>query len=245
MYKFRQNVFVLFSAVLFFVALFVVIPSVHAAIVINNTRVIYEQREKEVTVQINNQGSSPLLLQSWIDDGDPKASPDNLNVPFVLTPPINRVDAGKSQTVRIRYSGQPLPNDRESMFWFNALEIPAKANASDEDSRNFLQMAFRTRIKLFFRPTGLKGTPEEAAKALSWVADGNGITAINKTPWNISLVDMEVMVNGKKTKVDGDTVSPFGKRTFVVKNGPSGKEIAWRYVNDYGAVNSVQGPLGR
>ncbi|HIF2548603.1 TPA: fimbria/pilus periplasmic chaperone [Salmonella enterica] len=37
-----------------------------AAIVINTTRVVYPQNEREVTVRIDNQGKGPVLLQSWI-----------------------------------------------------------------------------------------------------------------------------------------------------------------------------------
>ncbi|WP_219367204.1 fimbria/pilus periplasmic chaperone, partial [Enterobacter chuandaensis] len=37
-----------------------------------------------------------------------------------------------------------------------------------KENLNQLQLAFRTRIKFFYRPDGLKGTPGDAAKGLTW-----------------------------------------------------------------------------
>lgn len=58
-----------------------------ASVVISGTRVIYPADAKEVSVKINNGGPSPVLLQSWIDNGDVNAKPSAIKVPFVLTPP--------------------------------------------------------------------------------------------------------------------------------------------------------------
>ena len=72
-----------------------------ASIVINGTRIIYNGKKKEVTVSVTNNNKVPVLIQNWIDAGLDKAIPEKISVPFVLTPPINRVDAGKSQSLRI------------------------------------------------------------------------------------------------------------------------------------------------
>ncbi|PJI52023.1 molecular chaperone EcpD, partial [Methylobacterium radiotolerans] len=56
------------------------------------------------------------------------------------------------------HTGEPMPQDKESVFWLNVLEIPPK----DKANQNLLQMAFRSRIKLFYRPAGLKGKAEDA-----------------------------------------------------------------------------------
>ncbi|WP_368750197.1 fimbria/pilus periplasmic chaperone [Klebsiella aerogenes] len=215
----------------------------NAAIVINNTRVIYPQKEREVTVRIDNQGKGPVLLQSWVDDGNEKALPEKMNVPFVLTPPVNRIDAGKSQSLRLRYTGASLPTDKESLFWLNALEIPTRQKA-DAD-QNILQMAFRTRIKLFFRPAGLKGEPEEAARKLRWENGTNQVTAVNDSPWHVSLVSVDIQAQGKNQNIEADTVAPFGRRTFPAAGKGQVKVVNWQYVNDYGAVHTVKVGAGR
>lgn len=53
-----------------------------ANIVINGTRVLYPENNKEVIVQLINTGDAPALVQSWIDDGDINSTPETANVPF-------------------------------------------------------------------------------------------------------------------------------------------------------------------
>lgn len=72
-----------------------------------------------------NQGQQPLLVQSSLDDGHEDVDPQTLNVPFIASP-SRRVDPKQGLTVRLNWDGQPLPTDRESVYWFNALEIPGK-----------------------------------------------------------------------------------------------------------------------
>jgi len=204
-----------------------------ASIVINGTRVIYPSGEKEVTVKLNNAGSKPVLIQSWIDNGNTEARPENISVPFTLTPPINRIEAGKGQTLRLSYTGTSLPANRESVFWLNVLEIPAK-NANT-GSQNRLQMAFRSRIKLFFRPAGLAGNANDAAKYLTWSAQPGGIMATNPTPYYVSLVT--VTVNGKQ--LEGQMVAPGANQKFAMQ-AAAGNKIDIDFVNDYGAINKTE-----
>lgn len=201
-----------------------------ASIVISGTRVIYPSDAKEVSVKISNAGSSPVLLQSWIDSGDTDAKPAEIKVPFVLTPPMNRVDASKGQTLRISYAGGALPMDKESVFWLNVLEIPAKNPAKSDENR--LQMAFRTRIKLFYRPAGLAGNANDAAKAITWHTQGKQVHATNPTPYFASLVNLSI--NGKT--LDSAMIAPFSTMLLDLP-GQAGSNISGTYVNDYGAVH--------
>ena len=201
-----------------------------ASIVISGTRVIYPSDAKEVSVKISNAGPSPVLLQSWLDSGDANAKPAAIKVPFVLTPPMNRVEGGKGQTLRISHTGGSLPMDKESVFWLNVLEVPAKSQAKADENR--LQMAFRTRIKLFYRPAGLEGNANEAANAVTWSRQGNKVQATNPTPYYVSFVNLSV--NGKK--LDGAMIAPRESKTLDLP-GNAGSKITGSFVNDYGAVN--------
>lgn len=212
------------------IAIFSSSSSSLASVVLSGTRVIYPSDAKEVSVKINNVGPSPVLLQSWIDNGDPNAKPAAIKVPFVLTPPMNRVEQGKGQTLRISYAGGSLPMDRESVFWLNVLEVPAKSEAKTSENR--LQMAFRTRIKLFYRPAGLQGNANDAYKTVTWNTQGGKVQATNPTPFYVNFVNLSV--NGKK--LDNAMVAP---RSSMVLNlaGNGGNKISGSVVNDYGAVN--------
>lgn len=202
-----------------------------ASIVITGTRVIYPSDAKEVSVKLNNAGKLPVLVQSWIDKGDANAKPESIKVPFILTPPINRVEAGKGQTLRISYTGEALPTDKESVFWLNVLEIPAKSKVSTAE--NYLQMAFRSRIKFFYRPVGLQGDANEAAKAVTWTAKGNTLLANNPTPYFVSFVTLST--SGKK--IEGSMVAPYSALT-VKLSGHAGSKVSGEYVNDYGAIRN-------
>lgn len=202
-----------------------------ASIVITGTRVIYPSDAKEVSVKLNNAGKLPVLVQSWIDKGDANAKPETIKVPFILTPPINRVEAGKGQTLRISYTGEALPVDKESVFWLNVLEIPAKSKVSTAE--NYLQMAFRSRIKFFYRPVGLQGDANEAAKAVTWTAKGNTLLANNPTPYFVSFVTLSA--NDKK--IEGSMVAPYSTQT-VKLSGHAGSKVSGEYVNDFGAIRN-------
>ena len=132
-------------------------------------------------VNLENRGNKPLLVQTWLDDGRDDVNPQELKLPFVITPPVSRIDPKNGQSLRITYMGKPLPQDRESLYWFNVLEIPPKSKAKEGESLNQLQLAFRTRIKFFFRPDGLKGSPLQAATDMTWSAkkDGNAVQLLS------------------------------------------------------------------
>ncbi|RKQ40810.1 molecular chaperone [Enterobacter sp. R1(2018)] len=219
-----------------FACIFLFSTSAMASAVISGTRVIYPSDSKEVSVKITNNGSSPVLLQSWIDNGVQDARPASVRVPFVLTPPLNRVDAGKGQTLRISFTGGAMPLDKESIFWLNVLEVPGKNMKKAVE--NTLQMAFRSRIKLFYRPAGLKGNANEAPKEVIWSARGNTLEATNPTPYYANFVNLQV--NGKH--VDGAMVAPKSSLKINL-SATAGNRISGGYINDYGAVNDFSATI--
>jgi chaperone protein EcpD len=217
-----------------------------ASVVISGTRVVYPGSEKEITVKLTNSGTLPVLVQSWVDTGDVKARPEKIQVPFILTPPINRINPSKSQTLRLSYTATPaLPEDRESVYWLNVLEIPP---VTKEAAPNRLQVAFRTRIKLFYRPAALadKEKANEAGKQLRWSVNGGELRAGNASPYFVSLVSVTVKQGSRKTTAEGEMVPPRGDRSFRMKDGGlvrSGAEVIWQYINDWGAVETEKGTL--
>ncbi|EOF9297450.1 fimbrial chaperone [Enterobacter bugandensis] len=217
----------------------------NADVVISGTRVIYQQSMKDVIVNMSNRGQNPLLLQIWLDDGRTNMNPQELKLPFIITPPITRIDPGKGQSVRIAYLKQPLPQDRESLFWFNVLEIPKKSAAKVGESQNQLQLAFRTRIKLFFRPDGLKGSPADAMKQVKWsqARQDNTLSVVgrNDSPYNVSISSATFNVGGKKYEIASKSIKPFSSETMAVKgltNTASG-EVQYLAINDYGGTELI------
>jgi chaperone protein EcpD len=210
-----------------------------AAIIVDRTRVIYSDNEKEVTIRITNPGHSPVLVQSWLDIGDVEEVPEKIMTPFIMTPSINRINPGKSQTLRLSYVGTPaLPEDRESIFWLNILEIPPVIQGSATDR---LQVAYRTRIKLFYRPKAVskKVSAYEAANQLVWSVDSGVLKASNDSPYFISLVSVAIVLGSKKVYVNGEMVSPKGNQRFNIKDTSllqAGANVTYTYIDDLGAV---------
>lgn len=233
-------------ALVFLAALLPVTPA-HAGVVIAGTRVVYPAQEKEVSLGLNNEAQRPSLVQLWIDDGDQDTPPEEAKAPFVVTPPLLRMDAGARQAVRIRFTGPAQPGDRESLYWVNVLEIPP---SSAEEDR--LDLAFRSRIKLFYRPAGLPGEADSAHRQLRWSlqqrAGGLAVQVDNPTPWHVSFAAISLTVDGKVSADTGSgMVAPRAAQAFpldgLATRPPGAIGIEYSTITDVGAVQPASASL--
>jgi chaperone protein EcpD len=235
------------------IALSAATGAANASVVIAGTRVVFPAASGEVTVRLNNNGEQPALVEAWIDSGNPNSTPDTSNVPFLITPPLVRMNAGKGQSLRIVYTGQPLPDDRESLFWLNVLEIPPKPTAKPGEEQNTLQFAVRSRLKLFFRPANLTGDALTAAQQVTWtvVADGAGyaLEARNPTPYHITFSKLSLSVGSVAYAPDNGMVAPLSSQRLPVKSlgraPAAGTVVEYTVVNDFGAAASYKGTIAR
>ncbi|MBB4862308.1 P pilus assembly chaperone PapD [Pseudomonas nitritireducens] len=226
------------------VAACLMIAQAQASIVITGTRVVYDASQREVTVKLSNDGQSPMLVQSWIDEGNVQATPDTSAAPFVLTPPIARIDPSKGQALRIRYTGQKvLPQDSESLFWLNVLEVPP----SSAEGQNRLKIAFRSRVKLFYRPAGLPGNVTAAAEQLQWRLRRNGpdwaLECRNDSPYYVTLGKVSVSSNGQTASptldINSSMLAPGEQKMMPLKNSAvlgSGGKVDYTSISDLGAT---------
>lgn len=217
-----------------------------AGVVIASTRVIYPGQENQVTVSLtNDEEKSPLLIHAWIDDGREQDTPAQLNVPFLLTPPVFRMEPSKAQALRISYlKDKPLPTDKESVFWLNVLEVPPKPKSVDGKAPNTMQLAFRTRIKLFFRPTKLPGSVGEAPGQLRWKLVTQGtehlLEASNPSAYFISFEKVTLASDGKENKSDNpQMIAPGGTQRFPLKElhlaSGARAQVHFNSIDDYGS----------
>ncbi|MCS6619976.1 fimbria/pilus periplasmic chaperone [Escherichia coli] len=42
-------------------------------------------------MKLNNNGKLPVLIQSWVDNGDPDKKPDDSQAPFIITPRLTEL----------------------------------------------------------------------------------------------------------------------------------------------------------
>jgi chaperone protein EcpD len=229
------------------------VGNVDASVTIGGTRVVYPLDQREVTVKLDNDSLAPSLVQVWMDDGHPDAKPGDIKVPFLITPPIFRMDPQKSQTLRVMYSGEALPTDRESVYWLNVLDIPPKAKEAPDS--NILQLAFRTRVKVFVRPPKLPGNPEEAPARLSWkiaaAPDGKGeaLSVTNPTPYYVSFSEVDVESSGRTFKNEkGGMVAPHATEVMpiaLMNAVPAGAKVHYTAISDYGGAIKGDATLGQ
>lgn len=233
----------LFSSALF-LFLFVFSFQSTANVIINGTRVVYKSDKKEVTVSLFSENDLPTLVQTWIDDGNSKIADQKIqmkNIPFTIIPPMFRMEPQQGQTLRIIYTGAPLPKDRETVYWINIFEIPPMM---EDNQENNLQIAYRSRIKLFFRPIeiGTK-TTDELAKLLSFklINDNNKIKLQidNSSGQYISFSTLTFTSSNKTYEVpvtDLGMIAPLSNKTYDIGNGltKNNLNVTYEIINDQG-----------
>ncbi|QVN19234.1 fimbrial biogenesis chaperone [Burkholderia pyrrocinia] len=219
-----------------------------AALLLDGTRVIFPERARDVTVRMENSGTEPVLAQSWIDDGRADVPPEQMRTPFVVAPTLVRVEAGRGAVLRITNMQAQLPVDRESVFWLNVLEVPTV----QKDADNQLRFAFRTRIKMFYRPSSLANDVETAQEKLVWKASADAshaggrqisLEVSNPTPYYVSFGMVEGDIGGTFIPAGGGMVAPFGSQRFPLQGAAalSHRPTAVRFVtiDDYGGQSTI------
>ncbi|MCF5666381.1 MULTISPECIES: fimbria/pilus periplasmic chaperone [Pseudomonas fluorescens group] len=207
--------------------------STNAAVGLDRTRVIFDGGKEATSVNItNNNTQLPYLAQGWIEDEDGK----KITTPLIVLPPVQRLEPGKQSQVKVQAlpAAKMLPQDRETVFYFNLREIPPRS-----DKANTLQIALQTRIKLFYRPQAIAPSQQDLSnpwqEKLTLTREGEQYKVNNPTPYYVTLVDA-------RSSKDGKTVPGFEPLMVPPKGalalGPTAKALGTTpylsYVNDYG-----------
>ena len=211
------------------------------------TRVIYEEGKREASISVtnadaampylveswvenyltmDNRGTRPLLVQTWLDDGRDTTNPQELKLPFIVTPPLFRLEPEQKNMLRINYTGAQLPADRESVFWLNVKSIAP----TQKDDVNKLQVNIKSKFKIFYRPKNLAGEAESAWQALTFSTAGNRLVAHNPTAYFVSFFSLSV--GGQELESPG-MIAPFSDQSWPVNR--SGV-VKWRAINDFGGI---------
>ena len=201
-----------------------------AGVIVGGTRVIYNAAQKETSIAVRNpEKTTPYLMQSWVENASPT---DSSKAPFIITPPLFRLDAGQENTLRIVRIGGQLPEDRESLFWLNIKSIPSSSKAET----NQLQISVKTRIKLIYRPASLAANAPESYKRLTFSRQGNQLQVTNPTAYQIAFYS--VKVGGVEIKEPG-SITPFGTLSLPLPAGASG-QVSWQTINDFGGITAAE-----
>ncbi|SDA87188.1 chaperone protein EcpD [Pseudomonas sp. NFACC15-1] len=222
-------------ACLLVLALIVQIPASQAALSINGTRLVFTSEQRSAALIVSNPSQQTYAVQTWVNT---ESDDTTTAVPLIASPPLFRLDPGKEQQVQINRLPNDLPEDRESLFFFNVQEIPQAENAES----NVLNIALRTRIKVFHRPAGLTQNPTLRLKDLQWsIRQVEGKTHLwvdNPSPFHVSFLRIEVKGNGQQQAFSSPAMAyPFSSQSYPLEGikPAAGLQVSFSTVDDYGA----------
>ena len=207
---------------------------------LSSTRVIYKQGSKGSVVIAENKNDYPVLVQSTIEPGGPS---DRNKTPFIVTPPLFRLEANSQSAIRIIKVGDESFNDRESLYWFCAMAIPPgkdsawnekQANTQDNDVALDIKVRTNRCIKLIERPSSLNEKPEGVVSSIVWIIEGDEIKAHNPTGYYISLSSIAL---GGKVIDTPNYIPPMGSSSYKVPHGVKVSaldDIYFTIINDLG-----------
>ncbi|WP_045423089.1 fimbrial biogenesis chaperone [Vibrio jasicida] len=199
--------------------------SVHANVVMTGSRIIYPEGEPFVNVYLKNKSKNVFMVQSWFDNEDETKATQN-KVPFIVLPPIAKIEPQQGQSLRIIKGVEgELPQDKESVFYFNFLQIPSNAAISQVvSSGNKLVVTVKHKVKLFYRPLSVVNYKRNWKEDLQvqLINYQNGIAKVrinNKQPLHVSLsANMFIEHLGEKWLSEAKMILPNSYQDFTFKN---------------------------
>ncbi|MDB9568937.1 fimbria/pilus periplasmic chaperone [Providencia rettgeri] len=201
-----------------------------AAVSLDRTRIIFDGENKSISLNINNNNKQlPYLAQGWIENEESK----KITSPLIVLPPVQRLEPGKSSQMKIEALPdiKNLPQDRESLFYFNMREIPPKS-----DKPNTLQIALQTKIKLFYRPEAIAPQQNSAPwqEKLLLEKKGNLVFIKNPTPYYVTIINAGAHENTNAKEFNPIMIAPFSENNIGMTKEQLGNTPVITYINDYG-----------
>lgn len=179
-----------------------------AGIIASSTRVVFREGQTQQSLMVVNTNPWPIVVQTWVDEGDVTVLPGRVKTPFVAVPALFRLQPRAMQGLRLIYNRASLPADRESVFWLNLYEIPP-TQAEQPAQAQSVVLTMNTQMKVFWRPASLTA-PETAAEKLRFYRDGDAIVCENPTPYYVSFAALSVTTHDTRRAVEQlpDMMSP-------------------------------------
>ncbi len=224
--------------------LMAIVAPAWAQVAVEGTRVVFPADSDEVAVSVLNGTDAPALVQAWIGDDDRRQAPEVSKAPFVLAPPLLRLDAGKDQKLRLRLVRKEAPqDDREHLYWLNLVAAPPQASAGAGE--NILQVATRSRFKVLYRPEGIgPALPPKFADSMGYSlrqgALGRALVISNSTAYHFNIGRIALVQNGAEHPLDNPYVAPFSESLIALPEsagaGALRFELSW--LDDNGQLHA-------
>lgn len=208
-----------------------IMSQAYAVLRLDRTRIIFNETNGGASVVFENQdASSSFLAQTWIET----AKGEKLTNSLVALPFLQKIAPGQKKQIKItQMEGQSvLPQDRESLLYFNLLGIPPQGK---ED--NTVQFTIQSRLKLFYRPKGIDyklTADKDFQRDVTATKQGGNIKLTNPTPFNIVVVNVNVD-QSKESNFPETIIAPFSDTVVTLKN-PAWNSFEVGYIDDFGGL---------
>lgn len=204
-----------------------------------------------------NNSENVYLVQSriWPADGvtgyavADKPGATRAAVPFLVTPPLKRIERNGVLPLRILATPQvaALPKDRESLFFLSSKAIPSQptgktATKDTAEKGASLSLALQSYIKLFYRPSGLGAHAifdGGVAKQLTFRRDGDRLKVTNPTPYHITFGLLTVAGKPVDAESRRAMVPPMGSHDYPVPAGTPSGEVTWQVIDEFGLMTEL------
>ncbi|MEZ6878812.1 fimbria/pilus periplasmic chaperone [Enterobacter sp. KBR-315C3_2022] len=202
---------------------------------VDKSRVIFSSGELTANISLHNSHKEPILVQLWTDAGDPLTTPDKVKTPVLVNPPVLKMQPNEVRNIRLLLvSTEDLPQNKESIFWLNILQIPPNTNQVSKE-KNKLILPLRIRLKVFVRPKSVGDiTSDDFDKILFSKVNSNTVIIKNPTKWYITIPSLRIA----DIKSKPIWLGPFSHISLHVKNEINEKEsVTFDVIDDVGAIH--------
>jgi fimbrial chaperone protein len=208
-------------------------------------RVIYPESERKgVTLTAYNKTDRTYLMQSRIRPVDLATGDVDMSdkdaataMPFVVTPPLARLEANGELVLRIRRNDVALPTDRESVFFISMKAIPSQMAPGQQDGQDQrMVLAVVSNLKVFYRPAGLNKralVDTDVASQVRFRHEGNRLIADNPTPYWLTFSRLQMGTTALDKVQLRRMVPPNGQQHYTFPVGTSG-EVSWTLIDEDG-----------
>ncbi|WP_051690928.1 fimbrial biogenesis chaperone [Photorhabdus australis] len=198
-----------------------------------------------VTLSMTNHTAQNYLVQGFVSPMDPDTGRFDTQAeqvtPFIVLPPLKRLEAEEKFSFRIRQLGEQLPPDRESAFVVSLRAIPgvavpdtaeAPALSHRTDKASQVQVALQMNIRLFYRPQGVPDRDNATvAKQVKFSLQGTQLRVENPTPYFLTFSALKVGTQQADDHIRQAMVPPKGIQTYSFTTGVLGP-LVWRFPGD-------------
>ncbi|WP_058120508.1 fimbrial chaperone [Photobacterium kishitanii] len=207
-----------------------------SAFMLDGTRFIFEEGNKNISVVVNNKSQQTYGGQVWVEN----LLLPNSEIAFVPVPSFFKIDKEQNQLIRLLKVTDDMPKDKESIFRLNIQEIPP----INKSKPNAVVIAVNTQVKLIYRPKSLINKRENEEEKIFLKTKGDQLSLINPTPYYFAITSIKI--DGHNASVSKDLsfkLGTFAPRSTILLKGINIKQnssVILEAIDDYGAIRKYK-----